>query len=375
MARSAFKGYLLLLVLMSSGVAMAFLLEDPLGSFGVELVGGVTLYFFLELYWRKYLETRADGISLDYNELISDIEKAENELIVYSTFSYLFDSEYEGDEKHSKYKKIDKGYLWERVSDILRNKVAENNSFKIKILLLDPASEAAKQRNRERLEYHKEDDIVTALNRNLSELWDFVSKPGVEKYQNRILIKVSNLTPRFQMHKIDNRMIVGFYPEGKSALLSGNNTLLNAKTPAGKIFLDAFFEVWNPEDQNLALSVYDYRYTTLELVPLNERTHKKQEILRVKYIDLESRGIIILLKEGDKDNVLFNQEYTAHYQFKPRKNGMLYNCVEKIKDPREFLFSKNYANQDVDVASTVRAKYGDADYEFYHLSRPSKEKS
>lgn len=271
----------------------------------------------------------------DFHDFINNIRSSREEIVIYSTFSYLFLPEYE-----------DKN-LWNKLKIVLAQRLREERSVRVKILLLNPSSEAAKQRDHERQKDHTR--VVDAIRTNLRELAKL--KRDNPNISDRIEVKVYDILPRFQLHQVDNRVSVAFYPSNKPAS-QGKVLYLDKYDRVAEYFLLSFAEVWAPSDADAnipPIMLEEYMYAKFTISYRQGRDEEKvQYVLSDKYegvfVILERPAIIHLMRNSA--NVF--QSYEIVIGSQEKKTFLAAHIIEEESLEDVYL----------DIVAEMNKKYG-----------------
>ena len=120
--------------------------------------------------------------------------------------------------------------------------VQQLDEAKIKILILNPYSAAAQQRNEELSRSATEDkvDLQACICKCLRELRDFEQRTGIK---NKVEIKVYDASPSLAIYATSERLIVSFFPIGRLSRFSLQADLPMA-SEMGQFLFGRFNELW-----------------------------------------------------------------------------------------------------------------------------------
>ncbi|GAA3517592.1 hypothetical protein [Actinocatenispora rupis] len=161
---------------------------------------------------------------LDYSRFIHEVEHAHGRVDILETWTGLLEPPYL------------EGFL-----DAVRH--AAGRGVAVKILLLDPDSNAAVQRTEELGGHDVRSAILTNL-RDLYSFWRTVLDPEVRRLVD---IRVYDAMPSVQLYRWDDKAFISFYPLGQLAYDTPQIEAFMA-TPWGEFVQNRFDEMWAARD-------------------------------------------------------------------------------------------------------------------------------
>lgn len=166
---------------------------------------------------------------LDYPRFIHEVSASQAVVHILETWTGLLEAPY-----------------LERFLDAVR--VALDRGVTVRILLLDPDSNAARQRTEE-LGGH---DVPTAITTNLRDLYRFWRTELTDATRRRLDIRIYDAMPSVQLYRWDDKAFISFYPLGQLAYDTPQIEAFMA-TPWGEFVQAKFEELWSGrETQRLA---------------------------------------------------------------------------------------------------------------------------
>jgi hypothetical protein len=212
-------------------------LEAIAVNVGTGLVGTALAFLLLNYYLPRISNAygkRTEGIT--YSAIAANIARSRYRVRILSTFVYPLTS-------HSDYRELHDEFV-----NALATALRANGRLEVRILILDPASDAAKQRSEER-----DDDVIRRIRENLLAFHRLRS--GQEVFR-RIDVKLFDRLPPLSMFEWDDRASMSFYPRNK-AITETSRFDFSTSTPLGTFMDDTFDDVWTDEktralDESLA---------------------------------------------------------------------------------------------------------------------------
>lgn len=204
--------------------------RDVLLNLATEFVGGVLL---LVAYAAVQSHVKQQQ-GIDYFALEYQLSRARKRIRLLTTFSYMF-----CDEK-SIGTEVD-------VAQVMRCRRSLNNTARlrphvdIEILVLDPTSEAAKARAKDRLDV----DVIQCIWENLFQLYGSITKYAPEEGNRQALkVRVFNAIPRLSIIQWDDTLSISFFERDKPVSLSRRSEF-TIEQPLGRFLSSSFDELWN----------------------------------------------------------------------------------------------------------------------------------
>ncbi|GEM_PF-5579487 len=227
-------------------------------NMGTELVGAFIGFLLLQVVLKRVADT--DGYQTQgfaYDHFVREVRNAKKVVRIFSTFVWLLSD-------NDTYKEVKEEFFAN-----LQTALHASSELEVEILLLDPYSDAAKQR-REDLK-HSEDDFIDAVSigkHNLSELFYFLNNyPALRK---RVHVRIYDTLPRFQMFQVDNEASISFFPLEKTVTHSRTSRYnLTMNSPLGSYLTHSFQELWDAKRRTLTLD--DYMQVSVTYL---ENTHR-----------------------------------------------------------------------------------------------------
>jgi hypothetical protein len=221
------------------GLMVAFFLSPvflAIRSFANEKFGSIAEYAPMAGYER-----------FPYLKFIERLERCDDLVRIMDTSSNILDvTTAEGDEAEERH----------RCVAALTKVLAGDNEVRVEILLLDPTSDAARQRS---ADLRGEGiDIASGVGRNLALLNGMRHRlpPGA---RTKLLVKLYNATPACAYYRVDDRCSIAFYSL-RTASERGAHVDVALKEKLGKIVNDHFRDIRADED---SVDMIDYLYGTL----------------------------------------------------------------------------------------------------------------
>ncbi|HEY3503036.1 MAG TPA: hypothetical protein VGN37_09695 [Actinocatenispora sp.] len=161
---------------------------------------------------------------LDYSRFIHEVESSHGRVDILETWTGLLEAP----------------YLDQFLSAV---RLAAGRGVAVKILLLDPDSNAAVQRTEE-LGGH---DVASSILTNLRDLYAFW-RTGLEpELRRQVDIRVYDAMPSVQLYRWDDKAFISFYPLGQLAYDTPQIEAFMA-TPWGEFVQNRFDEMWAAKD-------------------------------------------------------------------------------------------------------------------------------
>ncbi len=212
-------------------IAGAFFAEerakDILLGVGTNLISSVVFFILLELYWRQM--KRANGKEVDgfdYFKLARNIRKSKSTRML-STYILPFTRH----PKHLEERKI----LLQAIAEAL----ARKRFAGMQLLLLHPASPAAKARAAER----QDDDVMKRMDESLQTLAEIAAEFAGD---GRVEIRLYWRTPPFSLFQTDNFASLSFYFRDRPISEVARYEFFT-DSPVGEFVEKTFDDLWRDE--------------------------------------------------------------------------------------------------------------------------------
>ena len=219
---------------------------------------------------------------------------------------------------------------------------ALDRNVKIKILLLNPESNAAKQRNNDLMKHGK--NIYKEMRKGTARLYYFWQNlPETKK--NLLKIKLFNATPSIVLISADADAYLSFFDVDKNSQ-SQENLLLNLETRLGKYAEDTFFKIWR---SNTITSLENYLKLKLKV--------KERSLAHI-----DGTPLFYFCGEEENDNspkyITYKADGAVDNYFE-RKLGQTLNFSQQEKDKLATLITKLNPNEDKyeQVIQKINSKY------------------
>ena len=237
---------------------------------GTGLVGTALAFLLLNYYLPGISNAygkRTEGII--YSAIADNIARSRRRVRILSTFVYPLTS-------HPDYRGVHEEFV-----NALATALRANADLEMRILILDPASDAAKQRSEER-----EDDVIRRIRENLLE---FHRMRSTQKVFRRIDVKLFDRLPPLSMFEWDERASMSFYPRNKAITETARFDFATS-TPLGTFMDDTFDDVWTDEKTR---ALDDYIFLQLRFRHFSTVDH------RAYYVESDDRTYVLLNRERD----------------------------------------------------------------------------
>lgn len=214
-----------------------FLNRDAAMGLGVELLGGVLLVVCLS--WIGWRDKSKNGIN--YRELEATLVGVKRRFYILTTYTYLFNS----------LEEIEPPVNRTHVKDCRRqlDKLASlKPEVEIRILVMDPDSEGAKERQKHR----PDSNVIENIRENCHELHKW--KLNFNGRWNKVAVRVYRDLPRLSLKIWDDTCSVAFFERGKPQS-SCKRTEVFASSPIGKLVEASFNDLWEDE-QTMTIEQY-----------------------------------------------------------------------------------------------------------------------
>ncbi|MGN6214336.1 hypothetical protein [Parafilimonas sp.] len=156
----------------------------------------------------------------------------------------------------------------------------------MQILLLNPSSIIARQRDAER-----HGGVIPSINTNLISLYDFLR--GNSHLKQFLKVRIYNRLPGLQLHQTDSSVSISPFPPTEPAS-EQKRMLYQEHTDPAKFHIKWFMETW--EDANNTIDLFDYMEISLEFLDELNRNLLSQT-LKVKYLKALSKEYILALDQ------------------------------------------------------------------------------
>ena len=223
--------------------SVPFLNFDVTTGLGVEFLGGVLLVVCLS--WISWRDKSKNGIN--YRELEATLVGVKRRFYLLTTYTYLFNSKNE----------IEPPVNETHVEDCRRqlDKLASlKPEVEIRILVMDPDSEGATERQKHR----PNSKVIENIRENCQELHQW--KLQFNGRWNKVAVRVYKDLPRLSLKIWDDTCSVAFFERGKPQS-SCKRTEVFASSPIGKLVEASFNDLWEDE-QTVTIEQYFEREST-----------------------------------------------------------------------------------------------------------------
>lgn len=181
-----------------------------------------------------------------YLKFIERLERCDDLVRIMDTSSSILDvTTVEGDEADER----------SRCVAALRSALAGDNEVRVEILLLDPTSDAARQRS---TDLRGEGIVSAGVSRNLA-LLNRIRHSLPDGARNKLLVKLYNATPACAYYRVDDRASIAFYSL-RTASEQSAHVDVALKEKLGKIVNDHFRDIREDAD---TVEMVEYLYGTL----------------------------------------------------------------------------------------------------------------
>lgn len=336
MLRSRLKPWHVLIV--ATAVSLALLaaagdlrenLPGILINMGTGILGAVLTFLLLNQFLPSVINAdgrRKQGIS--YQEFAGHVRTSRKRVRVLSTFVYPLTNhpEYQGERK--------------TLVDALNHALLAQPDLEVQILLLDPFSDAARQRDEERTD----DDVILRIQENLSELHHLKHDRYYGQAFGKVQVKLYDRLPPLSMFQWDGRASMSFYPRYEVIHKTARFEFA-MDTPLGVFMRDTFENVWQDVK---TVDLDDYMYLTIRIEPGAGQAH----VRRVHFLEMEpSRFYVLLNVERDAETRSLLSMETPDPVVGIVRGGKLVPCTRARLRMSE------------DVLQRARRKYGAYDYQ------------
>jgi hypothetical protein len=210
-----------------------------------------------------------------YLKFIERLERCDDLVRIMDTSSNILDvTTAEGDEADER----------RRCVAALRNVLAGDNEVRVEILLLDPTSDAARQRSTDLKD--EGIDVSAGVARNLA-LLNRIRNSLPEGAQGKLLVKLYNATPACAYYRVDDRAAIAFYSL-RTASEQSAHVDVALKEKLGKIVNDHFRDIRGDAD---TVEMVEYLYGTLSV------GQRKEYVAWVEY-----DGVVFLGLASPREN-------------------------------------------------------------------------
>jgi hypothetical protein len=208
-------------VLILAAWRLTDLWRDLFVNLAAGLVGAVLTFWVFEIYLREI--RRSEGIArkgFEYAEFIKNASRAKERIRILTTFTHLLsDARTRQEFRHA-----------------LFHALRGNDELPVQLLLLDPFSNAARQRDEDR---GPSENVIRLIQDNLVQLFDLCDDPVFRSVE----VRIYDLLPPISLFQWDNYASMSFYPRGRS-ISEADRFELSMNTPLGRFLNDTFESIW-----------------------------------------------------------------------------------------------------------------------------------
>lgn len=238
-------------------------------NLGADLIGAIIVLFAVSPFLAR-AEIQGDTVrdGFDRGRFIKNASDAKNEIFILELWTDLLQGGYQ-----------DK--FLNALQDALRQKV------RIRILLLSPYGHAAEQRADDLL---RRTDVAGDILDNLRILYEFVYGRIPDAHRRYIEVRIYSALPPVQMFKVDNQVIVSFYPVN---IISWNATqyLTTPDSQLGKFVGDKFDELWEARSTRTLKQFREMRVITASAAD-EEKTYLVEFVMSGEDIYISGQRIV-----------------------------------------------------------------------------------
>jgi hypothetical protein len=293
---SAVVAWSMSVALAAIGIAVAMIWVHPdkgewkdfFRSVTGEVAGALLVAFFLSpgfLAIRAFANEKFGAIAeyapmtgyerFPYLKFIERLERCDDLVRIMDTSSNILDvTTAEGDEADER----------QRCVTALRNVLASDNEVRVEILLLDPTSDAARQRSADLK--GEGINISAGVERNLA-LLNRIRSALPDGARSKLLVKLYNATPACAYYRVDDRASIAFYSL-RTASEQGAHVDVALKEKLGKIVNDHFRDI---REDAATVEMVEYLYGTLTV------GRRREHIAWVEY-----GGVLYIGLASPRDN-------------------------------------------------------------------------
>lgn len=236
-------------LLIVSAWGLTELWRDVFVNLGAGLAGAVVTFLIFEVYLREL--RRSEGITrkgFEYAPFIKSVRTARETVRVLTTFTYLLS------DSHTRH----------QFRNALYDALRARPDLSVRFLVLDPFSDAARQRERDRGDGEK---VILLIQQNLIELYELTQDPVFRSVE----VRIYDLLPPISLFQWDYHGSMSFYPRGRS-ISEADRFELSIETPLGRFVNDTFENIWKDvQSQHLE----DYMHLPVQVV--NPLTNEAEE--------------------------------------------------------------------------------------------------
>ncbi len=298
-------------------------------NMGTGILGAVLTFLLLNQFLPSILNAdgrRKQGIS--YQELAGHVRTSRKRVRILSTFVYPLTS-------HPEYQPQRKALV-----DALNHALLNQGDLEVQVLLLDPFSDAARQRDEERTD----DDVILRIQENLSELHRLKHDRYYGQAFSKIEVKLYDRLPPLSIFQWDGRASMSFYPRYE-VIHKTARFEFSMDTPLGMFMRDTFENVWQDVK---TIDLDEYIYLTIRIAHGTGQAHTR----KVHFLETEpGRYHVLLNVERDADTRSLLAVDAPTLAVGIVRGGRLLSCT-----CAELRMSE-------DVLHRARRKYGGYDYQ------------
>ncbi|HEY0014969.1 MAG TPA: DUF5919 domain-containing protein [Longimicrobium sp.] len=302
-------------------------LEAIAVNVGTGLVGTALAFLLLNYYLPRISNAygkRTEGIT--YSAIAANIARSRYRVRILSTFVYPLTS-------HSDYRELHDEFV-----NALATALRANGRLEVRILILDPASDAAKQRSEER-----DDDVIRRIRENLLAFHRLRS--GQEVFR-RIDVKLFDRLPPLSMFEWDDRASMSFYPRNK-AITETSRFDFSTSTPLGTFMDDTFDDVWTDEKTR---ALDDYIFLHLRFRHFSTVDH------RAYYVEVDGRTWVLLNRERDATACAVVSGHAPGLEISMVRDEQVVPCAYAVRDdtaPLRHAAKQKYGAFDADLVVEI----------------------
>jgi hypothetical protein len=249
-------------------------------NLGTDFVGVVVTYIIFNLILDKIEEARIKEYDrFDLRRFVRDMQDVTDEVRILSTWTDLLKSD----------------AIKPRFLQATRNLIQRGPT--VKILLLDPYSIAAEQRNKEigrgarkrdAAAADQRDSVQSDIRRNLRDLNAFVASLPADQ-RERLQVRIYDATPAIRLLMQDDTGYVAFFPRGIPST-QGRHLAINMNTSLGQFCRDKFDELWDT-DVTPTITLGEYMCLPLDFTTEGAAEHHHE----AQYVKAGGRVYVALM--------------------------------------------------------------------------------
>jgi hypothetical protein len=307
----------------------------------VGVLGSALIFLWLERFLNQVVNADGRTRGFDYADYVRRMAKSKEKIRILVTFTNLLTM------------KPDYARVKHDFFETLEKLLVANPEIFAEILILDPFTDAADQRDAER----QDESVIDRIQENLMELYKRLTSPETKELYSRVKVKVYDRLPPFSFFQLDGMATIAFYRRNTTIEKSPQFTF-EMKTPLGKFMDDVFLNIW--ADQDASKDIFQYVSVHIKTTDKTSGDVRHHSLHFVKRRHVHNIYVLLsALRDREAHELLINQDLDVDVYWKGKPIRCKYRERKYIHDSLELptLISKKFGT--IEHSSIVELQMAD----------------